>query len=201
MTVAALLSAISCTTAEQKLNKFQEEVKAGNLTSAEQIITTIDKRSLKEQAAIELIRTYLSVDQIDRAISVYENITPRHRGRHELSDYFTKSNDYDCVVCRMLRTALINHGDYDLAWLYYPLKYRVEDDYRNSEPRFQYLVDVVNDMCLKGRYDAARNFANVQAAWFAVHVDNIVNAKEPESVFTSDYVRQCLYEQINHLSY
>lgn len=199
--IAALLTLASCTSNETKFEAFQDELRAGNLTTAEQILTTIDKKKLKEQAALELIRTYLHVDQVDKAINVYENITPHHRGRQELTNYYTKSNSYDRVVCQLLRSYLVSHEDYDRAWRYYPLSSSVEDNYTNAEHRFQYLVDVVNDMCLKGHYDAARKFADVQSAWFAVHVDNVAKSDDPAAMYNSNYVRQYLYEQINRLSY
>lgn len=200
-TAALLLTAAGCTSDEDRLENFRRELEAGNLTQAEQTLASIGSTRVKEQGAVLLIRTYLSVNQLDRAVYVYDNITTRHIGRDNLDDTFTSADNYDRVVSQLLREYMVSHGEYDRAWRYYPLKYSSENNYGNAASRLSYLLDVVNDMCLKGRADAARKFADVQTSWFAVNVDNIIGEYPEYEGFSSENVRRKLYEQIERLSY
>lgn len=177
--------------------KFEKQFKAGNLTKAEQVLERFSDTREGRKAALQLIDTYLSVKQPDRAIHVYEHITHNHAGRHSL----LYGNSYEKAATKSLREYLIKHGDYERAWNYYPLNDSDENYYSNAECRLAYMVDVVNNLCLKGKHDEAMRFVNVQLGWFMAHVDSqtdVANNPHWES-YTSENVRQKLYEQIQNV--
>ena len=192
---AALNSLMNCSCSDGNVEDFKEELATGNLTEAEVCLSKVKEEYDAEQCALQLIKAYINAGSIDKAINVYECITPWHKGRDRL--YF---EDYERNVCELLRTALMGIGDYKRAWAYYPISRDHENDSDNAKDRFIYLSDVVEDMCNKGRQDEAQKFVDGQIRWFKNNVDeepdNSWNADNKKN-YSSTAVREKLMEQID----
>lgn len=161
-------------------NKFQEAMEKGNLTEAKAIS---QKNGLKYSAYLQLIKAYLDAGDANAAIEVYENITP---------------ND---EASKLLREYLMQHGQYEKAWNYYPLQYEDENYSGNAQSRFAWMSDVVSEMCKKGRQDDARSFVDDQLRWFVTYIDGKTGegSDKDKAVYGSEVVRLKLYNQIDNV--
>lgn len=176
---------------------FDKALAAGNLTEAAQCLREIDDRSELKSSALQLIKTYLSIDEPDKAIDVYENITSWHMSRDKMSIYNAK---YENEACKLLREYLIQNGQYERAWNYYPLDYDDENYVGNARCRYVFLSDVVAAICAKGKQEDAQRFVESQLRWFVANVDSASDeyAEEEKKNFNSEAVREKLYAQIDN---
>lgn len=193
----AMIAMTSCEGPKGDYKDFDRELSAGNLTEAENLLRQFSDTREGRVAARRLIETYLGVDRPDMALNVYENITTFHHDRYKMN---YRNADYETTVCAMLRKYLVAHGDYERAWLYYPLRYESEDYYGNAEVRFQYLCDVVADMCGKGLHDEVLNFVARQVQWFYVHVDPVIADEPKMASFSGDNVKMRLDDLIDNVN-
>ena len=74
-----LLFLVSCTS---QADKFEAAFMEGNLSEAETILKDVKAEDGKYRLARMLIDEYLSLDELDKAINVYERITPYHCSRY-----------------------------------------------------------------------------------------------------------------------
>ncbi len=179
------------------IDKFKEKFAEGDLSEAQKYLTRISDQHDAEPCALQLIKSYIEVGSVDKAIYVYENITTWHKDRHDM-----QYESYDKNVCKLLRKALIKNGDYEKAWDYYPLGYDDEESYANADKRFLYLSDVVDAMCNKGKQEEAVKFVDKNLRWFARNIDNLDNKYdwqiEDKQKYGSTVVREKLLEQIEN---
>lgn len=123
--MALMPLACSCGRSEQK---FRDAIQRGELSEAEQHLGNMSSGDQGEYA-LQLIRTYLDLDEPAKAIHVYEDITPWHSARGDLK---LRPDGYSARASRLLREYLIAHDEYDKAWQYYPLEYDDENYIGNA---------------------------------------------------------------------
>mgnify|MGYP002515926851 CR=1 FL=1 len=199
-----VLSRISSCTftacSSDKYDDFEKAMQEGNLTEAQGYLNKMNTSS-QHNGALQLIKAYLSVDEPDKAINVYENITSDHVSRYEIQWSYKSPDDYEQKACKLLREYLISHAEYDKAWDYYPLDYDDENYIGNAQCRFAWLSDVVSKMRSAGKQDQARRFVDENIHWFVTYVDGCTSDDEAKtkSTFGSTVVRQKLYDQIDNV--
>lgn len=196
-TVVCAVVAVSVVACGDDSKRFREAMNEGNLSEAEECLADMSEQSDCQQGALQLIRAYLSVDEPEKAILVYENITPWHKDRYEMQ---WSRGDYERNVCQLLRDYLVKNGDYERAWAYYPLDYEGENYAGNAQSRYAYISDVVAAMCAKGEQEEARRFVESQLRWFVTYVDSITGETmaAERAGFNSSVVRDNLYAQIDN---
>lgn len=178
-------------------DKFKEAMNAGNLSEAQECLAKIDGRNKCQKCALQLIRAYMEVDAVDKAIHVYENITSWHYNRYDMQRY---GENYEQKVCKLLRDYLVKNGEYEKALNYYPLEYDNENYIGNASSRYIYVSDVVADLCHKGKQEEARRFVEQQLRWFVAFVDMESHGSQAEvkESFNSTLVREELLQQIDN---
>lgn len=164
----------------RQYEKFKKALAAGKLTEAEIRVSEIASTRQGKQGVLELIDTYLDVDQPERAIKVFENITYDHNSGY--------SNSFEDQACRRLSDYLLKHGDYDRAWYYYGSK--------SPQARLGFMMDVVKYLCSQGKPDEAVRFVNMEVMWFD-REDPKSSADDP---YNCDNVRVKLLNYIRDIS-
>lgn len=195
--VVLFVAVVMASCGASNYEKFNEAMARGELLQAQGYLEKIDDRTECKNAALQLIRAYIEVDDINKAIHVYENITPWHKNRYKMK--FSNS-DYEKTVCKLLRDYLVKHGEYERAWEYYPLEYEDENYFGNAQCRFAYISDVVVAMCAKSEHNEARVFMENQLRWFVTYIDSSSSkyAEDVKNNFSSAMVREKLLELINN---
>lgn len=193
--ISAIVEAFRSCSSSNTYNDFEEAIGKGNLSEAKDILKD---GTPNEDAALQLIKAYLDVGEGNAAIDVYENITRDHDRRDNLQ---YKPDSYSSKACKMLREYLLQHGQYNDAWNYYPLDYPDENSYINAKCRFTWMSDVVSELCKKGRQDDARRFVDDQVRWFTINVDQETyeSSENVKATFNSQAVLQNLYNQIDNV--
>ena len=170
LSVLLVLIFISCTS---QAEKFEAALYAGNLTEAGTILKDIEADYGRHVYAQMLIEEYLSIDELDKAIHVYERITPYHCSRYEMQwDNLYGLDGYEVAVTAKFRKALIKADRFEEAWEYYPLEYETETYAGNASSYFKYMSDVIVHLCNKDRKPEAQLFLNSHVNWFRANVDN-----------------------------
>lgn len=168
----------------------------GNLTEAERRLSNIDDVNARHNCALILIREYIGNNATAKAIHVYEDLTPEHHGRSEISSY---SDGYESKACKMQREQLIKDGDYEKAWEYYLVSSSDDNYIKNAPDLFGYMSDVVAAMCAEGQQDDAIRFVESHLRWFVNNVDMSTDdyGEEIKANYSSELVRAKLQEQID----
>ena len=170
LSVLLVLIFISCTS---QAEKFEAALYAGNLTEAETIHKDIEADYGRHVYAQMLIEEYLSIDELDKAIHVYERITPYHCSRYEMQwDNLYGLDGYEVAVTAKFRKALNKADRFEEAWEYYPLEYETETYAGNASSYFRYMSDVIVHLCSNDRKPEAQLFLNRHVNWFRTNVDN-----------------------------
>lgn len=172
ISIVLALALISCVSGS-KGEKFESALTEGNFTQAEIVLKEMSSDEGKYRYAQILIDEYLSLEELDKAIYVYEHITPSHCSRYELQ-YSTMhvSDGYEVSVTEKLRKALIRADRFDDAWRYYPLDFDNENYAGNGSSYSRYMSDVIVYLCGKDRKHEAQMFLNNNIHWFMNNVDN-----------------------------
>lgn len=196
--IGGISDAVGSHSSSNANDKFQEAMEKGNLTEAK---TILRNGSVGRNAALQLIKAYLDVGDADAAIDVYENITSNHVSRYDMQYTSLNHSEYEQKACKLLREYLMQHGQYEKAWNYYPLQYEDENYSGNAQSRFAWMSDVVSEMCKKGRQDDARSFVDDQLRWFVTYIDGETgeDSEKDKAVYGSEVVRQKLYNQIDNV--
>ena len=165
-----ILALVACTT---QADKFEAAFSEGNLTEAQTILKDIKAENGKYRYAKMLIEEYLSFDEIDKAIYVYERITPYHCSRYNMKwDNLYGHDGYEVAVTAKLRKALVKADRFEEAWEYYPLEYETVEYAGNGNSYFRYMSDVIVHLCSNNRRSEAQVFLNNNVHWFRTNVDN-----------------------------
>lgn len=177
---------------------FEKAMSDGDLQKAQEAVVDMSSQS-KYDCALQLIKAWLSIDEADKAMNVYDNITKNHYSRSQMS-WHHHGQDYEEQACKLLREYLVAHGDYERAWNYYPLDLESESCPCNAQDHYAYISDVVSALCKKGNKEEARKFVEDQLQWFVTYVDpaSDENWSDEKANFNSTEVRQRLYEQIDN---
>lgn len=180
-------------------DKFRKAMSAGSLSEAQEYLMEIDNKADCKQCALQLIKAYLEAGATDKAIYVYENITPWHRNRYDMK---WSRGEYEREACKLLRTCLMENGEYEKALGYYPLDYENENYIGNAKSRYAYVSDVVAAICAKGKQDEARRWVEYELRWFVTNVDpdisTLQSSVDTKREFNSSVVRERLLEQIDN---
>jgi len=165
-----LLFLVSCTS---QADKFEAAFMEGNLSEAEAILKDVKAEDGKYRLARMLIDEYLSLDELDKAINVYERITPYHCSRYEMKfDNLYGHGGYEVAVTAKFRKALVKADRFEEAWEYYPLEYETVEYAGNGGAYFRYMSDVIVHLCSMNRKAEAQRFLNTNVHWFLTNVDN-----------------------------
>ncbi len=200
LVAVVLLSVSFAACHDGNIDKFEEKLAEGNLTEAQEFLVKISDHEDAEPCAFQLIKTYVEAGAVDKAIYVYEKITPWHKGRCAAKYEWKSKYTYD--VCQLLRTELMKKGEYEMVLNYYPMLEDNENYEGNAEDRFLYLSDVVDDMCNKGKQEEASKFVDKNLRWFVRNVDGMDDEYDWQIKLKRDYnstaVREKLLEQIDN---
>ena len=153
----------------------------------------------KYECAEALIREYIDIEEYDRAIFVYEKITPEHCANDDL-DYTNLyghgvCGSYEKSVTELFRKTFMETGDYDKVWQYYNWETDSDSGY-NARAYYRFMSEVIIYLCSIGNKAEANRFLNHYVFWFDTRVDNTSWADDyPE--FHCDIARSKLQRIIN----
>lgn len=139
---------------------------AGNLSEAEAHLKEIRDADVLRYYGGLLIDEYLSIDKLDRAIYVFDNIT----GHKTMSEM--QFGEYSQIYSAKIYKALIKADRYDDAWNYHALSYCTENYPGNAPDYFSYMTDCMIHMCNSGKTSQAFEFMKQKRIWFLNNVDN-----------------------------
>ena len=147
-----------------------------------------------------LIDEYLAIDNLDRAIYVFERITGhcsmynmKYKGLYDNAAYTEKYS-------RKIYDALIKEGRYDEAWNYHARNYDREDYAGNAPDYFSYMSDVIVAMCNSGQQVQAQQFIKQKSVWFIKNVDNSYSVDDYLD-YRYDIMRSQLFKVLNDSQY
>lgn len=166
--VAAAFVLISCGPSPRE--QFDAAMAEGRLTDAQNVLPQIDKDDGFYICCETLIEEYLAVDNIDKAIYVFDKISIHY----SMNDpkYRYETSEFSERMSKLLYTKLIEADRFDDAWAYHPLSYDGEDYPGNAPDYFSYMSDVIIHLCATGRSSQATQFIKQKGFWFLKNVDN-----------------------------
>lgn len=196
---------------QKKIAIFNKYISRGDSDKAKSILEemNIDYFSLQDwdiycDGALDLIKLYITKEDIDNAIYVYEKITPIHCSMHEIdwSSYnHGTQNNYEVEATKLIRNGLIKMGKYDLAWEYSPLDYETRTYTGNAQSYYQFMSDVVMNLCQTNKKEEAHKFVKDYIVWFSNNVDpkrGIQDWKHEYKNYNSTAVKTKLSQIINN---
>lgn len=164
--------------AKNNITRVENYIENGNLDEARKSLSSINfsiRKSLYENAealkkkydfSLQLIEGYIKSDQLDKAIDVYEKITPEHCSTYKMqySKYcHGRNGKYEPTATSLIYKALIDSERMDDAIKYHPM-----EDYSGFTERdyYDHMREVINYYCRKNNKDAARKFVKEHLIWF-----------------------------------
>ncbi len=166
--ICPLMFLLSC---QSPADKMECALNNGELSRAEALLADMSGREMYSYAS-RLIDEYLAIGNVDKAIYVFNYLTPhcsmyeiKFSGLHSSASY-TKDN------AKKIYNALLDEERYDECWRFHPLSYETETYPGNAPDYFSYMTDVIAHMCARGQYDEARRFMMQKRVWFLNNVDN-----------------------------
>ena len=151
--------------------KCEAALTEGNLKEAEAHLKLIDDGGKRRYYGGLLIDEYLAVENIDRAIYVFDKITG-HCSMYDMQWSHKTAAGYTQTYSKNIYNALIKAGRYDEAWSYHSLSYESENYPGNSPDYFAYMTDCIMHMCSTGNSAQASQFIKHKSVWFLKNVDN-----------------------------
>ena len=186
---------LSACNVESLNEKFEEALKTGNLTEAELHLKKMNDDNDSRHYGGLLIQEYIYIDNLDRAIYVFENIT----GHCSMSDaQYTSlySNaEFTQKYAKKIYDALLKNGRYDEAWEYHTRSYKNADYPGNAPDYFSYMNDVIIVMCQKGKHAEAQQFIKQKSIWFLKNVNN----HKYGNTYPNYYRYENMCEELNHV--
>jgi hypothetical protein len=175
--------------------QFEEALKTGNLTEAELLLKEMSDDNDSQYYGGLLIEEYISIDNLDRAIYVFEHIT----GHCSMSDtQFTalyKNAEYTKKYAKIIYYALLKNGRYDEAWEYHTRSFKDSDYPGNAPDYLSYMSDVIIEMRQKGKNTEAQQFINQKSIWFLKNVNN----HKYGDTYPNYYRYENMCEELNHV--
>ena len=196
ITLLAIVSLIacSCTTAN-----FEKLLADGKYKDAENVVKKM-KGAEKYDCAELLIREYLELEEYDKAVYVYEKITPEHCSNSNMrfSNLYCHGagENYELNITSLFRKTFMKTGDYDKVWQYSVWDSDSDNGY-NAEAYYKFMSEVVLYLCSTGNNAEANKFVNHYVFWFDTRIDNdsYYSTNKPE--FSCNSVRSKLQRIIN----
>lgn len=177
---------------------FYNYLEDGKYQKAENLVKKM-RGNAKYECAEALIREYIDIEEYDRAVFVYEKITPEHCDNDDLD--YTKayghgvSGSYEESVTELFRKTFMETGDYDKVWQYYVWDTDNDCGY-NARAYYKFMSEVILYLCSTGNKLEANKFLNHYVFWFDTRVDNTSWSDDyPE--FHCDVARSKLQRIIN----
>lgn len=166
-----LCSAVLFLSCESSANKMDVALSNGELSKAESLLSDLSGSEMYRYSS-RLIDEYLSIGNLDKAIRVFNDITP-HCSMYEMQyTALYSSASYTKENAKKIYNALLDEERYDECWSFHPLSYETETYPGNAPDYFSYMTDVIAHMCARGQYDEARRFMMQKRVWFLNNVDN-----------------------------
>lgn len=190
---ALLLSAISCA------ENIEELIAEGKYKEAEAAIRKTRGYDKYDYAEL-LIKEYIDLEEYDRAVHVYEKITPEHCDNRDM-DYPSlychgAGEDYELNVTALFRKTFMATGDYDKVW-----QYSIWDSDGNSgydaSAYYKFMSEVILYLCSTGNKAEAHRFLNHYVFWFDTHIDSDSYYATEKPEFLCDVVKSKLQRIIN----
>lgn len=151
---------------------FEEALDAGNLKEAENHLKKVSDLNYFLYGGGLLIEEYLSLENVDRAIYVFEHITGHCTMYQMQYTSLYRNADYTQKYSIKIYDALLKNGRYDEAWGYHALKYDAEDYPGNAHDYFDYMSDVIIELCNARKYQEAERFIRQKSIWFLTNVNH-----------------------------
>lgn len=175
--------------------QFEEALKTGNLTEAELLLKEMSDDNDSQYYGGLLIEEYISIDNLDRAIYVFEHIT----GHCSMSDaQFTTLYDnaeYTKKYAKIIYDALLKNGRYDEAWEYHTRSFKDSDYPGNAPDYLSYMSDVIIEMRQKGKNTEAQQFIKQKSIWFLKNVNN----HKYGDTYPNSYRYENMCEELNNV--
>ena len=186
---------LSACNVESLNEKFEEALKTGNLTEAELHLKKMNDDNDSRHYGGLLIEEYISIDNLDRAIYVFEHIT----GHCSMFDaQFTalyKNAEYTKKYAKIIYNALLKNGRYDEAWEYHTRSFKDSDYPGNAPDYLSYMSDVIIEMRQKGKHAEAQQFIKQKSIWFLKNVNN----HKYGDTYPNSYRYENMCEELNHV--
>lgn len=191
--LAISLLVVSCTPSIEDL------IFEGKYKEAEAAIKK--KKGIEKYDYAELlINEYIELEEYDKAIYVYEKITPEHCNNSNMrfpSLYCHGAGDnYELNVTASLRKAFMATGDYDKVWQYSVWDSDGDSGY-DAEAYYKFMSDVILYLCSTGNRAEAHRFLNHYVFWFDTYIDNNSYYSTEKPGFLCDVVKSKLQRIIN----
>ena len=147
-----------------------------------------------------LINEYIELEEYDKAIYVYEKITPEHCSNKNMqwpSLYcHGAGQNYETTVTSIFRKTFMATGDYDKVWQYSVWESDGDSGY-DAEAYYKFMSDVILYLCSTGNKAEAHKFLNHYVFWFDTYIDNNSYYSTEKPGFHCDVVKSKLQRIIN----
>ena len=191
--LAVSLLVVSCTPSVDDL------ISEGKYKEAEAAIKK-KKGFEKYDYAEVLINEYIELEEYDKAIYVYEKITPEHCSNKNMqwpSLYCDGAGqNYETTVTSIFRKTFMATGDYDKVWQYSVWESDGDSGY-DAEAYYKFMSDVILYLCSTGNKAEAHKFLNHYVFWFDTYIDNNSYYSTEKPGFHCDVVKSKLQRIIN----
>ena len=191
--LAVSLLVVSCTPSIEDL------MSEGKYKEAEAAIKK-KKGFEKYDYAELLINEYIELEEYDKAIYVYEKITPEHCSNKNMqwpSLYcHGAGQNYETTVTSIFRKTFMATGDYDKVWQYSVWESDGDSGY-DAEAYYKLMSDVILYLCSTGNKAEAHKFLNHYVFWFDTYIDNNSYYSTEKPGFLCDVVKSKLQRIIN----
>ena len=191
--LAVSLLVVSCTPSIEDL------ISEGKYKEAEAAIKK-KKGFEKYDYAELLINEYIELEEYDKAIYVYEKITPEHCSNKNMqwpSLYcHGAGQNYETTVTSVFRKTFMATGDYDKVWQYSVWESDGDSGY-DAEAYYKFMSDVILYLCSIGNKSEAHRFLNHYVFWFDTYIDNNSYYSTEKPGFHCDVVKSKLQRIIN----
>lgn len=155
------------------IEQFNQAIKEGRLSDAETILS--DGKIKVEDGFYNyctiLIDEYLDIDNLDKAIYVFDRISSNHCDMYEMQySHRCSTSSYTEKNSQKIYKQLIKNERFDEAWNYHPLSYDGQDYPGNGGDYYEYMTDVIVHLCAANRKAEAQQFIKTHIHWFTRNV-------------------------------
>lgn len=166
----AALTFVACGPSPRE--QFDAAVSEGRLSDALKVLPEINKDNDRYFCCTTLIDEYLAIDDIDKAIYVFDRVSSRCSVYQMQYENLYSTSKYTKLNSQKIYKKLIAADRFDDAWTYHPLSYDREDYPGNAPDYFAFMVDVITHLCINNRKAEAQTFITTHIHWFTKNVDN-----------------------------
>lgn len=178
---------------------FEDLIAEGKYKEAEAVIKNTKGYDKYDYAEI-LINEYLEIEEYDRAVYVYEKLTPEHCNNRDMNYpglyCHGAGENYELNVTSTFRKAFMSTGDYDKVWQYSLWDSDGDSGY-DAEAYYRFMSEVILYLCSTGNKAEAHRFLNHYVFWFDLYIDNNSYYSTEKPGFHCDVVKSKLQRIIN----